>query len=188
MIGVIVISLGVYFVMTVYVLPEKFLAKEQFTPSPILEVKISNTEINLGESFRVSTVSENIGEYGDIHIVSIAFPTLSEIDEIVRIVSYDFSNSPIYIAAGDSIGANYSGGLESVIAEYPAIEAMNRPTHPGTKYVMDLQITPKIPGPFVVYVKSIDIPHTSSQSHYPKEGKMDHQGEYVFDYTIKVNP
>lgn len=174
--------------MTVYVLPEKFLAKEQFTPSPFLEVEISNSEINLGESFRVSTVSENIGEYGDIHIVSVAFPSLSKIDEIVRIVSYDFSNSPIYIVVGDKIGANYSGGLESVIAEYPTIEAMNRPTHPGTKYVMDLQVTPKTPGSFVVYVKSIDIPHTSSQSHYPQEGQIDHQGEYVLAYTINVNP
>lgn len=174
--------------MTVYVLPEKFLAKEQFTPSPILEVSISNEEINLGESFRVNTISENIGEYGDIHIVSIAFPTLSKIDDEVKIVSYDFSNSPIYIVTGDEIGSNYSGGLESVIAEYPSIEAMNRPTHPGTKYVIDLQITPKLPRPFVVYLKSIDIPHTSSQSHYPQEGKVDHQGEYVLAYTVNVNP
>jgi len=174
--------------MTVYVLPEKFLAKEQSTPSPILEVKISNEEINLGESFRVNTISENIGEYGDIHIVSVAFPTLSKIDDEVKIVSYDFSNSPIYIDGGDRIGANYSGGLESVIAEYPAIEAMNRPTHPGIEYAMDLQITPKLPGPFVVYLKSIDIPHTSSQSHYPQEGKVDHQGEYVLAYTVNVNP
>ena len=188
LIGVIIISLGVYFAMTVYVLPEKFLAKEQFTPSPILEVSISNEEINLGESFRVSTISENIGEYGDIHIVSVAFPILSKIDDEVRIVSYDFSNSPIYIAMGDEIGSNYSGGLESVIAEYPSIEAMNRPTHHGTEYVMDLQITPKLTGPFVVYLKAIDIPHTSSKSHYPQEGKVDHQGEYVLAYTVNVNP
>ena len=188
LIGIVVISLGAYFVMTVYVLPEKFLAKEQFTPSPILEVSISNEEINLGESFRVNTISENIGEYGDIHIVSIAFPTLSKIDDEVKIVSYDFSNSPIYIVTGDEIGSNYSGGLESVIAEYPSIEAMNRPTHPGTKYVIDLQITPKLPRPFVVYLKSIDIPHTSSQSHYPQEGMVDHQGEYVLAYTVNVNP
>ena len=181
-------SLGAYFAMTVYVLPEKFLAKEQFTPSPILEVKISDAEINLGESFRVSTISENIGEYGDIHIVSVAFPTLSNIDDEVRIVNYDFSNSPNYIVTGDEIGSNYSGGLESVIAEYPSIEAMNRPTHPGEEYEMDLQITPKSPGTFVIYLKSIDIPHTSSQSHYPKEGKVDHQGEYVLAYTVNVNP
>ena len=102
-IGIIVVSLAVYFTMTVFVLPEKFLEKEQFTPTPLLEAEISNTQINLGESFRLSTISENTGDYGDIHIVSAGFPTLSYTEGIVRIVSYDFSNSPIYIEPGDEI-------------------------------------------------------------------------------------
>lgn len=174
--------------MTTYVLPEKFLAKEQFTPSPNVEVQISKSQIKLGESFRISTISENTGDYGDIHIVSIAFPTLSEIDDLIKIVSYDFSNSPIYIKKGDEIGAEYSGGVESVLAKYPSIEAMNRPAKPGMKYVMDLQITPDKSGPFLIYVKSIDIPHTSYISHYPQEGNLDHQGEHVLVYTINVNP
>lgn len=174
--------------MTVYVLPEKFLAKKQFAPSPILEAKLSNSQINLGESFRLDTVSENVGDYGDIHIVSAAFPNSSKIEDVVRIVSYDFSNSPIYINIGDEIGAKYSGGVESVFAEYPSIEAMNRPSHPGTKHIMDLEITPKVSGKFVVYLKSIDIPHTNSLSHYPQEGKLDHQNEYVLVYTVNVNP
>jgi len=188
LIGIVIISLGVYFAMTTYVLPEKFLAKEQFTPSPKIEVQISNSQIKLGESFRISTISENVGDYGDIHIVSVAFPNLSEIDDIVRIVSYDYSNSPIYVKKGDKIGAEYSGGEKSVSAKYPSIEAMNRPAKPGIKYVMDLQITPKISGPFLIYVKSIDIPHTSSISHFPQEGNLDHQGEHVLVYTINVNP
>jgi len=174
--------------MTVFVLPEKFLGKDQFTPTPYLEAEVSSTQINLGESFRLSTISENIGDYGDIHIVSAAFPTLTKTDGIVRMVSYDFSNSPIYIESGDEIGAKYSGGLETVYAQYPSIEAMSRPIHPGTKYTMDLQITPDELGPFTVYVKSIDIPHTSSLSHFPTEGQLDHQGEYVLVYTVNVNP
>ena len=188
MVGIVAISLGVYFAMTVFILPEKFLEKEQFAPSPYLEAELSHTEINLGESFRLSTVSENVGDYGDIHIVSASFPTLTKTDGIVRIVSYDFSNSPIYIEPGEEIGANYSGGLESVIAKYPSIEAMNRPVEPETKYRMDLQITPNKPGPFLVYLKSIDIPHTNSQSHFPSDGQVDHQGEFVLVYTVNVNP
>ena len=174
--------------MTVFVLPEKFLAKEQFTPIPFLEVEVSSTQINLGESFRLSTISENTGDYGDIHIVSVGFPTLTDTGGIVKIVSYDFSNSPIHIELGEEIGAKYSGGLETVYAQYPQIEAMNRPVHPGTNFVMDLQITPEEPGPFSVYVKSIDIPHSSSLSHYPAEGQLDHQDEYVLVYTVNVNP
>lgn len=188
LIGIIVVSLSAYFAMTVYVLPEKFLAKEQFSPSPYLEVMISDTEIKLGESFRLNTISENIGDYGDIHIVSAAFPNLSDIDGIVRVVSYDFTNSPVFIEPGEEIGAKYSGGLESVSAQYPSIEAMNRPAHTGTNYVMDLQITPDKTGPFTVYVKSVDIPHTNTLSHFPTSGQLDHQEEYVLVYTVNVNP
>ena len=174
--------------MTVYVLPEKFLSKEQFTPSPNVEVKLSNSQIKIGESFRISTISENVGDYGDIHIVSIAFPTLSKTEDIVRVVSYDFSNSPTYIKKEDEIGAQYSEGMESILAKYPSIEAMNRPAQPGMKYVMDLQVTPDKSGPFVIYVKSVDIPHSSYISHYPQEGILDHQGEHVLVYTVDVNP
>jgi hypothetical protein len=187
-IAIVVISLSVYFAMTVFVLPEKFLAKEQLAPSPFLEAEISSTEIDLGESFRLNTVSENKGEYGDIHILSVSFPTLSEIGANVKIVSYDFSNAPIYIEVGDEIGAKYSGGLETITAQYPSIEAMNRPVYPEMEYVMDLQITPDESGPFTMYVKSIDIPHVNSFSHYPIDGTLDHQEEYVLVYTVNVNP
>ena len=57
------VSLSVYFALTVFVLPEKYIAKEQFVPSPYLEVELSSTEITLGESFRLSTISENKGDY-----------------------------------------------------------------------------------------------------------------------------
>jgi hypothetical protein len=187
-IGIIVVALSAYFALTVFVLPEKFIAKEQFVPNPYLEVELSSTDITLGESFRLSTISENKGDYGDIHIVSAAFPTVENIENVVRIVSYDFSSSPHYIESGEEIGAEYSGGLETVSAQYPSIEAMNRPVHPGTKYVMDLQITPDEVGEFTVYLKSIDIPHSSSISHFPQDGQLDHQGEYVQVYTVNVNP
>ena len=182
------VSLSVYFALTVFVLPEKYIAKEQFVPSPYLEVELSSTEITLGESFRLSTISENKGDYGDIHIVSAAFPTVENIESVIKIASYDFSNSPQYIEPGEEIGAEYSGGIKMVSAQYPSIEAMNRPVHPGVKYVMDLKITPDEVGEFTVYLKSIDIPHSSSVSHFPQSGQLDHQGEYVLVYTVNVNP
>lgn len=188
MVGIIIVSLSVYFAMTVFVLPEKYLLSEQLVPSPYLEVQLSNTEINLGESFRLNTISKNNGDYGDIHIVSAAFPTIQNIEGIVRVVSYDFSNSPNYILPGEEIGAMYSGGLETVFAKYPSIEAMNRPVHPGLEFVMDLQITPDEAGEFIVYLKSIDIPHSSPESHFPQSGLLDHQGEHVLVYTVNVHP
>jgi len=67
---------------------------EQLIPQPIFESALSKTEIILGDSFRLNTVSENTGDYADIHIVSIAFPDLIEIDDVVKIATYDFTLSP----------------------------------------------------------------------------------------------
>ena len=40
---------------------------------------ISEFDISLGDSFDLSIFSENRGDYGDIHIVSVGFPDLVEI-------------------------------------------------------------------------------------------------------------
>ncbi|WP_371504829.1 hypothetical protein [Nitrosopumilus adriaticus] len=169
-------------------MPERYLSNEQLVPRPYFEVVMSDSDIFLGDSFRLNIVSENRGDYGDIHILSTSFPTISKIDGIVEIATYDFTQSSVHVEVGDEIGAKYSGGLESTIAKYPSIEAMNRPILPGAKNHLDLIITPEKIGIFTIYVKSIDIPHTSSLSHYPDSGILDHQDEYVLDYSVNVNP
>ena len=148
-----------YFSFTIFILPEKYLSTEQLVPQPYFEVVLSDQEIILGDSFRLSIVSENRGDYGDIHILSTSFPTLSEIAGIVEIITYDFTQSSVSIAPGDIIGAKYSGGLESAIAKYPSIEAMNRPILPGAENHLELIITPEKPEIFTIYVKSVNIPH-----------------------------
>ncbi len=178
----------VYFSLTVFILPEKYLSNEQLVPQPYFEVVLSDSGVSLGDSFRLSITSENQGDYGDIHILSTSFPTISKIDGIVEIATYDFTQSSVHVEVGDEIGANYSGGLESTTAKYPSIEAMNRPILPGAKNHLDLIITPEKTGIFTIYVKSIDIPHTSNVSHYPYSGILDHQNEYVLDYSVNVNP
>ena len=181
-------SLAVYFLLSVFVLPEKYLANEQLVPQPYLEVQISSSEISLGDSFRLDVVSENRGDYGDIHIVSIAFPDLQQTNDVVQIATYDFTQSPIYFLPGDKISLEYSGGLRSTLSQYPSIEAMSRPIHPDSKHHFELIITPQKSGIFPIYVKSINIPHTSNMSHYPDNGVLDHQNEYVLVYTVNVNP
>ncbi len=186
--SIIGIFIIVYFSLTIFILPERYLSNEQLVPQPYFEVVVSDSDIFLGDSFRLNIVSENRGDYGDIHILSTSFPTLSKIDDIVEIATYDFTQSSVHVEVGDEIGAKYSGSLESTIAKYPSIEAMNRPILPGAKNHLDLIITPEKTGIFTIYVKSIDIPHTSSMSHYPVSGILDHQDEYVLDYSVKVNP
>ena len=181
------ISLFLYFLLTVFVFPSEFLMTEQLIPQPIFEATLLENQINLGDSFRLEIVSKNIGDYADIHIVSVGFPDLTEIDDVVKIATYDFSLSPSYIDVDDEIGSSYSGGVDT-IAKYPSIEAMSRPLKPNIETHFDIVVTPKNSGVFNVYVKSIGIPHSSDVSHYPFSGILDHQNEYVSVYSVTVNP
>ncbi|MGI9566798.1 MAG: hypothetical protein ACR2LL_07280 [Nitrosopumilus sp.] len=181
------ISILTYFVLTVSVLPQNFLSNEQFVPQPYLEATLSESQIFLGDSFTLDIISGNKGDYGDIHIVSVAFPDLTEINDVVEIAAYDFTQSPIFVSAGDDVGSEYSGGLESVVSQYPSIEAMTRPAPANIDYHLGIIVTPEKSGTFTIYVKSIDIPHTSDLSHYPESGTLDHQNEHVLVYSVTVN-
>ena len=182
------ISLIVYFSLTVFILPEQYMSNEKLISQPYFEVKISEDNISLGGSFTVDITTTNSGEYGDIHILSTSFPDLVEIDNVVKITTYGFIQPPTHINTGDKIIAKYSGGLEHTNAKYPSIEAMSRPVHPGSTYNLSQSITPEKEGIFSVYVKAVNIPHTSNLSHYPQEGVLDHQDEFVQVYSISVNP
>ena len=180
--------LSLYFILTVFILPSEFLMTEQLVPEPSFTAILSETNIALGDSFNLDIVSVNNGDYADIHIVSVAFPDLSRIDDVVKITTYDFTLSPSYIYVDEEIGSNYSGGVETTFAQYPSIEAMSRPLKPDVQTHFDLLITPQELGVFNIYVKSIGIPHTSDLSHYPYSGFLDHQNEYVSVYSVSVNP
>jgi len=182
------VILSLYFILTIFVLPSEFLMTEQLVPEPAFQSTLSDSEITLGDSFRLDIVSVNNGDYADIHIVSVAFPDLTKINDIVKIATYDFTLSPSYISVDEEIGSKYSGGVETTLAQYPSIEAMSRPLKPDVLTHFDLVITPQELGIFNIYVKSIGIPHTSDLSHYPYSGILDHQNEYVLVYSVTVNP
>ena len=181
-------SLIVYFGLTVFILPEQYMSNEKLISQPYFEVKLSDENISLGESFRIDIITQNRGDYGDIHILSTAFPNLVEIGNVVKIVTYDFTQSSVDIIPGDEIIAKYSGGLERAVAQYPSIEAMSRPIHPGSTHHLSQVITPEKPGIFLIYVKSINIPHVDDLSHYPQTGILDHQEEYVQVYSVNIHP
>ena len=182
------VLLSLYFLLTVFILPSEFLITEQLVPQPVFEATLSDTEIDLGDSFRLEIISKNIGDYADIHIVSVGFPQLVEIDDVVKIATYDFSLSPSYIDVGEEIGSSYSGGVETTLAKYPSIEAMSRPLKPDVAPPFALFLPPPLYGVFDLYVKSIGIPPSSDISHYPTSGVLDHQNEYVSVYSVTVNP
>jgi len=174
--------------MYLVVFPSIYLSKEELKPQAFFETKLSAASIRLGESFDVSIFSENIGDYGDIHILSIGFPSLETIDEQIKIVNYDFNHSFQKIKKGTMLGARYSGGAEKIVSQYASIEIMNRPSPSKGHYTIDLSVTPKSPGYFEFYVKAVEIPHSSDLAHFPHQGFVDPQGESVEVYSVMVNP
>lgn len=176
----------IYFSLTLVVLPPSYLQRPAIIPQPTLDVKIDNAKINLGDSFEIKIVSNNIGDPADIQIVSVAFPDLKKLDDLVKITSYDFTQSPRYVLAGEEMGSEYTGGEKIIAAKYPSIEAYSRPIESGSQYHMELKVTPKTVGTFTVYVKSVILPHTDERSHYPQNGPLDHQNEHVEAHLVEV--
>ena len=176
-----------YFFLTVYIFPEFYMSKDLLVSQPHLEVSVSEFDIPLGDSFDLTIFSENRGDYGDIHIVSVGFPDLIKIDRnIVQITSYDFSQSSVYLLPGEDISMDYSLGMTSTVAQYPSIEAMNRPVFPDSKNHLTMSITPELSGPFTVYIKAINVPHVANVTHFPQYGVLDQQREHVLVYSINV--
>lgn len=183
----IVASLSFYFVFSIFYLPESYQSLKKPTPIPHLsEVSISESNISYGDSFDIEVTGTNLGDTSDIQIVSIAFPNLTKIDDYVTITSYDFKQSPFLIQIADDVGTNYASSSQTIPAVYPSIEAYSRPWKSNENYHIGLEVTPQKEGRFVIYVKAVGLPHTSSQSHFPKEGLIDYQNEFVNFYSVFV--
>lgn len=185
--GGIIAALVVYFIMTLVIFPQEFLSQSIVEPQPTQEITIDFDEISLGESFLIKMQIINKNDISDILITSIGFPSLQEIEDEVEIISYDYTQSPRYIKSGEKLNSDYTFGGH-IPAEYPSIEAYSRNVVQDTSYHMVLGITPTNVGIFEIYVKTIAIPHTTDLSHYPQDGFVDPQGEYVSVYTVNVNP
>lgn len=182
------VFVGFYLVLSLTVFPPIYLSKDLPNPQPYFEVKITNHTISLGESFDMNIFSKNIGDYGDIHILSVGFPSLDKITDEVKVANSSFNHQYHFIDKNTLVGSNYSAGDEKVESQYALIEIMNRPSPPNSSYNFQLTITPKNTGLYEIYIKSIEIPHTSELSHFPHQGILDPQEEYVSVYSVIVNP
>ena len=184
----IIVSLTFYFVFSVYFLPDSFQSLKKPIPEPYLsKISFSESDIQYGSSFDIKITGTNLGDASDIQIISIGFPNLTSLDDRVKITSYDFRQSPFFIEIGDDVGINYGDTSESILAQYPSIEAYSRPWKSNDTYQISLNVTPDKPGKFVVFVKSVGLPHTSEKSHLPKDGFLDYQNEFVKVYNVFVN-
>lgn len=182
----IVASLSFYFALSVFYLPDSYQSLKVPRPIPFLsEVKISESQIQYEDSFDIEITATNNGDSADIQTVSVAFPNLTQTEGFVKIIKYDFPQSPFLIKIGDEINSDYLGS-NPITAQYPAIEAYGRPWKSDATYHLGLKVTPEEPGTFVFFVKSVGLPHTDDLSHFPPDGMMDHQRELVKVYSVNV--
>lgn len=179
--------MGAYFALNFAVFPQTYQDVPVAAPQPSIEVALSASQIHLGESFELSITATNNGEEADLQTVTVEFPQSQNLDNI-QIKSYDFLQSPKSFLPEQQIGTDYTGGQTITQSKYPFIEAYNRPAKPGLVYSMTLQITPTQPGIFTIYSKTVAMPHINDLSHFPLDGTIDHQNEFVLEHTVEVIP
>lgn len=182
-----VAAAAIYFVLSVFFLPQLYIASLALPrPAPVItEVSISNPEITLGDEFTLRVSATNEGEHADRMLVSVAFPNATSTG-VATVREHNFKQAPFRIEVGRSIGAGYIGPQRQVPAQYPAVEAHSSPWEPGEAFSMEIAVKPDHKGRFVVFVKAVGLPHNGDQAHYPAEGVVDQQDEYVTVYEVDV--
>jgi hypothetical protein len=177
-------ALVLYFSLSLYVLPQLYQSTEPRRPeAAVTNVSVLASKVELGHAFVVSVIGINIGEVADMQIVSIGFPNLTTTDNF-KVLMHDFAQTPIFISPGDEVSSEY--GERSVEAQYPSVEAYSRPWVSGRTYGIDLQVMPEAAGQLVIYVKSIAFPHSWDEAHWPQDGIVDYQKEFVQVHYVQV--
>lgn len=178
-------ALALYFSLALYVFPQSYQSVHPRRPEAIVtNVILSAPEIKLGQTVLISMSGVNNGEDADMQIVSIGFPNLTSTSAI-KVVKHDFRQSPSFITQGQSVGTGYSG-TNVVSSQYPSVEAFSRPWEGGDRYSIDLQVSPEAEGRFAIFVKSVAFPHSWDGAHWPQEGTVDYQKEFVEVYYVQV--
>jgi hypothetical protein len=184
LVGAVASALVLYFSLTLYVFPQLYHSIEPRRPeAAVTNVSVLASKVELGQAFVVSVTGINRGEVADMQIVSIGFPNLTTTNNI-KVLTHDFAQTPIFISPGDDLSSEF--GERSVDAQYPSVEAYSRPWVGGRTYRIDLQVTPEAAGQLVIYVKSIAFPHSWEGAHWPQDGIVDYQKEFVEVHYVQV--
>jgi hypothetical protein len=182
--AVVAAALALYFSLALYVFPQSYQSIEQRRPAAAVNVSLSASELELGQAFAISVTGTNSGEEADMQIVSVGFPNLTTTNNI-EVIRHDFAQTPFLIVAGDDVGSEYTGET-LVAAQYASVEAYSRPWAGGSTYSIDLQVRPDAEGRFAIFVKSVAFPHSWDGAHWPQEGFVDYQKEFVRVHYVQV--
>jgi hypothetical protein len=180
--------LAMYFFFAVYFFPGFYLShlSESYARPFISKVSFPLAEVNLGKSFQVSVIAVNEGDNADLQLVSMSFPNLTNTNEVVTVLSHNFTQSPLLVQQGEEIGSSYRGLADTIPAKFPSIQFYSRPWKSGTSYGAQLEVTPASSGKFTMLTKTVALPHINDSSHYPQSGLKDFQQEYVSAYSANV--
>ena len=179
-------ALVLYLSLTLYVFPQSYQSIEPNRPEAvIMNVSLSASEVELGQTFAVSVTGRNTGEEADMQIVSVGFPNFTATNNI-EVIIHNFAQAPILIDEGKPVGSEYAGTERLVKAQYASVEASSRPWAGGSTYRVDLHVKPEADGKFAIFVKSVAFPHSWDRAHWPHEGTIDYQQEFVEVYYVQV--
>ncbi|MFL6345188.1 MAG: hypothetical protein ACJ71A_07065, partial [Nitrososphaeraceae archaeon] len=99
--AVIILSLAIYFLVSIYILPNLYVRIPKPSPAPVISnTNISVPKIHLGKTFYFSVAAENVGDNADIQIISVAFPNLTRIHGNIYIRESDFTQKPLLVNIG----------------------------------------------------------------------------------------
>ncbi|HYJ01405.1 MAG TPA: hypothetical protein VEW92_04255 [Nitrososphaeraceae archaeon] len=182
------ISLIIYYSLSILYIPQLYLSfSSEVKSQPVITgAKLSNSKVILGESFDLTITTRNNGDTADMQVVSLSFPNITSIDSIVKISDYNFTQKPVFIEVGDDVGSEYYGFDKVIKAPYPSIEANSRPWHTGDYYQISIDVKPTSVGRFVIFLKTIALPHINELDHYPRFGIKDYQGEFIAVSSVDV--
>ena len=183
-----IISLIIYYSLSIFFIPQLFfLSSSEVKSQPIITAaKLSTSKVVVGESFDLTITAMNNGDTADMQVVSLSFPNITSINNIVKISKYNFTQKPVFIEIGDEVGSEYVGLDKVINAYYPGIEANSRPWYTGDYYQISIEVKPNTVGRFVIFVKTIALPYTNELGHYHRFGIKDYQGEFVAVSSVEV--
>ena len=182
--GAVASALVLYLSLTLYVFPQSYQSIEPRRPeAAVTSISLPVSQVQLGQAFAVSVTGINRGEEADMQIVSVGFPNFTSTSNI-EVLDHNFAQTPILISPGDVVSSEY--GERQVDAQYASVEAFSMPWPGGRAYSIDLQVSPEAEGRFVIFVKSVAFPHSWDGAHWPQQGTVDYQKEFVQVHYVQV--
>ena len=150
---------------------------------------VDRDRIVLGESVEVTVSGSNSGNVGSTDgYLSLAFPGLTEGGDSVLVNNVSGRTSGDGTMAWYEVGSSLRTANADTTAEYLLVEWNEHDWQPGESNLLAAQVTPKMPGTFVIYGRmALQNPDWSSYQRAPTSGLKDQQDFFVEVARVTVD-